>query len=110
MIPDFRTYVGESVWADIHRRSNGKQERKEDDVDLLDLNDFCEYVNKIYGLFDHSFDIRIHTYKDDVWMQVPLFNDDSGYICEAAYDGGQIWTTYDMISQFVNINEIRTKF
>ena len=32
MIPDFKTYLKESVWSDIHRRSNGTQERKEDDV------------------------------------------------------------------------------
>lgn len=30
MIPDFKTYIGESIWADIHRRSNGERVRKED--------------------------------------------------------------------------------
>ena len=31
MIPDFKTYIGESVWADIHKRSTGSKERKEDE-------------------------------------------------------------------------------
>lgn len=55
MIPDFKTYIGESVWADIHRRSNGTQERKEDDVNLLDIEEFFDYLdehydNKVYYL------------------------------------------------------------
>lgn len=51
MIPDFRTYIGESIWADIHRRSNGEQVRKEDDVDLLDIEDFCDYLKSKYEVF-----------------------------------------------------------
>ena len=31
MIPDFKTYIGESVWSDIHKRSNGETVRKEDE-------------------------------------------------------------------------------
>lgn len=48
MIPDFKTFVGESVWADIHKRSNGSSVRQEnigkviviDDVKYTLLNDF----------------------------------------------------------------------
>lgn len=40
--------VNESVWADIHRRSNGIQVRKEDDVNLLSLEEFYEYIKKHY--------------------------------------------------------------
>ena len=32
MIPDFKTYIGESVWSDIHKRSNGESVRKEDEI------------------------------------------------------------------------------
>lgn len=31
MIPDFKTYVGESVWGDIRKRGNGTDVKKEDD-------------------------------------------------------------------------------
>ena len=30
MIPDFKTYISESIWADIYDRSTGETERKED--------------------------------------------------------------------------------
>lgn len=30
MIPDFKTYIKESVWSDIHKRSNGEIIRQED--------------------------------------------------------------------------------
>ena len=36
MIPDFKTYIEESVWSDIHRRSNGTEIRKEDRNKLTD--------------------------------------------------------------------------
>lgn len=48
MIPDFKTYIGESVWADIHRRSNGYTVRKEDDINNLDGADFKEYLKSLY--------------------------------------------------------------
>lgn len=47
--------LSESVWADIHRRSNGDQIRKEDDVDNFDINEFCDYLNSRYIFYD-----RIH--------------------------------------------------
>lgn len=36
MIPDFKTYIGESVWVDMHKRSNGSEIRKEDRNKLVD--------------------------------------------------------------------------
>ena len=48
MIPDFKTYIGESVWSDIHKRSNGEKERKEDNVDLLDRLGLMDYLKKHY--------------------------------------------------------------
>ena len=42
MIPDFKTYIEESVWSDIQKRSMGKQVRKEDD-----LYNFTEDFKKI---------------------------------------------------------------
>ena len=34
MIPDFKTFIKESVWADIHKRSSGSQIRKEDATNI----------------------------------------------------------------------------
>ena len=50
MIPDFRTYIGESVWSDMHRRSNGGQERKEDSLDNMSLQGFYDYWRKRYNV------------------------------------------------------------
>ena len=54
MIPDFKTYIGESVWVDMHKRSNGTQERKEDDINFMDMHDFLEYINKKYEFKDRE--------------------------------------------------------
>lgn len=37
MIPDFKTFISESIWADIHRRSNGTQTKKEDKTNIDEL-------------------------------------------------------------------------
>ena len=47
MIPDFKTYITESIWSDIQDRSMGKTVRKEDDINLLDVDEFIEYLKKI---------------------------------------------------------------
>ena len=41
-IPDFKTYISESAWGDMRRRSTGKIIRKEDNVDNMD-----KYVGKL---------------------------------------------------------------
>ena len=38
----------ESVWADMHRRSNGDQVRKEDDIKDLKPDEFVHYLREIY--------------------------------------------------------------
>ena len=72
MIPDFRTYIGESIWADIHRRSNGEQIRKEDDVDLLDIEDFYDYLKskyEVFGMWGKSIE-----YEDPMTIIVPIIS------------------------------------
>ena len=48
MIPDFKTYIKESIWSDIQDRSTGETIRKEDDVNLLDADALVEYLKKRY--------------------------------------------------------------
>lgn len=48
MIPDFKTYIGESTWGDMRRRSSGEQIRREDDINLLDETGLVKYMEKIY--------------------------------------------------------------
>lgn len=40
--------IKESVWTDIHKRSNGTKERREDDINLMDQDDLTEYLKSRY--------------------------------------------------------------
>ena len=40
--------IDESVWADIHKRSNGTQTRKEDDVNNMNRDEFFDYLDEHY--------------------------------------------------------------
>ena len=48
MIPDFKTFIKESIWSDIQDRSAGITQRKEDSVDLLDYEEFFVYLTEHY--------------------------------------------------------------
>ena len=48
MIPDFKTYIKESVWGDIRRRGNGTDIKKEDDINQLNSTDFFNYIYCLY--------------------------------------------------------------
>jgi len=48
MIPNFRTYIGESVWGGMLDRSVGDSIRKEDDINHLDYEEFFVYLTKKY--------------------------------------------------------------
>ena len=42
--------LNESIWSDIQDRSMGKTVRKEDDINLLDTDEFIEYLKKSYNV------------------------------------------------------------
>ena len=44
MIPDFKTYINETIWSDMEDRSIGDEIRKEDDVNLMDPHTLYEYI------------------------------------------------------------------
>ena len=46
--------IDESVWADMHKRSNGTQIRKEDDIELLDMTELYDYILVHYELTDKN--------------------------------------------------------
>ena len=48
MIPDFKTYIKESIWGDIRRRGNGTDVKKEDDIDHFDYEEFFVYLTELY--------------------------------------------------------------
>ena len=40
--------ITESIWSDIQDRSSGKVRRKEDDVNFMIREKFCDYLNDNY--------------------------------------------------------------
>ena len=48
MIPDFKTFIKESIWSDMQDRSAGDTVRKEDDINHLDYEEFFVYLTKHY--------------------------------------------------------------
>jgi hypothetical protein len=52
MIPDFKTYIGESIWRNISQRSEGIKSRKEDSFNNMDIGEFYNYLKDNYRLID----------------------------------------------------------
>ena len=52
MIPDFKTYIGESAWGEMRHRSSGQQIRREDDINNLDIEGLGEYILDHYNIDD----------------------------------------------------------
>lgn len=86
MILDFRTYIGESVWADMHKRSNGTQERKEDDVNYLEIEDFTNYLIDRYKITDTSYDFYIEHYYTDIIVPILARKLNSSFCFNLVFD------------------------
>ena len=65
MIPDFKTYITESIWGKVLDRGAGETVRKEDDIDHLDINELCEYLKTIYKT-DSDNDISVIEIEDNM--------------------------------------------
>lgn len=71
MIPDFKTFINESIWGDINRRSQGNQVKKEDDINLMERDAFFDYLNAHYEPnFSYN---KIRQYEELDCILVPLF-------------------------------------
>ena len=57
MIPDFKTYIKESVWGNISKRSEGNLEREEDKLSIDEMEKFI----------DRSLEIYAHLYVFEGW-------------------------------------------
>ena len=44
--------ITESIWSDMQDRSAGDVVRREDDVNLMSEEDFCDYLNDNYISFE----------------------------------------------------------
>ena len=48
VIKTFSEFINESIWSDMQDRSAGETVRKEDDIDLLDYEEFFVYLTEHY--------------------------------------------------------------
>ena len=64
--------ISESIWSNINKRSEGNLNRKEDDIDHLDFEQFYEYLNSRYHSCYVNQDIKLTTGSLD-FIDVPLF-------------------------------------
>ena len=78
MIPDFKTFIKESIWSDIQDRSMGKTVREEDYVSYSDLNNKDCTVDLLYKYLINNYEvlgdeqIKLNSDKDggNVWYEV----------------------------------------
>ena len=55
--------IVESFWGDVHKRSRGDTVRREDDVDLMGMVEFYEYIQELYSDYSRLYiDIHHHEF------------------------------------------------
>ena len=76
MIPDFKTYIEESIWSNINKRSEGNLDRKEDNIDGLGFHEFVSYLKDTYIVDDDTNFFEIGTFmpsgSDIVNISIPI--------------------------------------
>ena len=101
--------LSESIWNDIRRQSSGKQVRVEDDINILDLKELCEYMNKIYHVTTPSDDITCNDFEDGKFVVVCLF-EGSGVYWFMYYNGSKIEMTLATIDKIGIYNKLKKNY
>ena len=83
MIPDFKTFIKESIWSDIQDRSSGDTIRKEDDINLMSGEDFCDYLNDNY-ISKSKYKILYSEHSKCI--HIPILNKFIGVLLNLSYD------------------------
>ena len=67
-----KKHINESIWSDIQDRSMGKTVRKEDDINLLDVDEFIEYLKKSYKVLIHDRTIGFYIENHKCKISIPI--------------------------------------
>ena len=74
MIPNFKTYLKESHWSEMNRRSQGITVRKEDNIDHMDIDEFYNYLKDSYSLNEREFEWYTTDYDGEpeyeIWIPI----------------------------------------
>ena len=77
MIPDFKTYIKESIWSDIQDRSSGDVVRKEDEVNNFDGEELYDYIYSLYEQINpYPMPLKSREGMSSKWIQyftIPIF-------------------------------------
>ena len=69
--------LSESIWSDMQDRSMGEKIRKEDDIELLDIDGFYDYLVKRYEyLYPKRYNIL--NYKLSHQIVIPMLKSQDG--------------------------------
>ena len=99
--------LSESIWSDIHKRSNGKIVRKEDDINNYNIEELCEYLNSVYKSVDPDDDIFVD---DDGDLDICLYADAFGHLQYLYYTGSKIIACNDVFEKLDCEREVRQKY
>ena len=110
MIPDFKTYLKESIWSDMQERGTGDIDKKEDDIELLDRDGFFSYLESHYEYIsdqDPRFYGLMKSSRDHSSISVPIYQ--YGVMLYAIYlefdghEGRFDMRGFDRIIKYLNI-------
>ena len=93
MIPNFKTYLKESVWSDIRKKSLGTDKRKEDEINHMNGDDFYDYLNRLY--VGSGRDTISGPFTDDT-IVIPMISNNTYFNLEIEYEPGR--TKIDFIT------------
>lgn len=116
MIPDFKTYIKESIWSDMEDRGTNTILKKEDEVNVLGLDRLCKYLNQIYGEFDHRESIKVNEWKGSRWLTIYLADTTSGYVLLISYDicpeteEKIISMSYELVKDWLDFNKFEKRY
>ena len=72
LVEDKSKILLESIWSDMQDRSAGEIVRKEDDINLLDTDEFIEYLKKSYKVCIHDRIIGFYTEDHKCKISIPI--------------------------------------
>ena len=75
--------ITESIWSDIQDRSSGDTIRKEDDINLMSGEDFCDYLNDNY-ISKNKYKILYSEHSKCI--HIPILNKFIGVLLNLSYD------------------------
>ena len=108
MIPDFKTYLRESIWSDIQDRSAGKVIRKEDDVNHMNFDTFADYIEDNYSEEGNWFSIGENSDEKSRYIEIEII---SGITLSFNVVDGEIYSILvQSINKYVDVPGLKKIF